>query len=107
MADRGFYCVVVRHNLVQALRRVDAATAQSAVSHGNLEAATELARRFRENGCIDGDYHFDRADRAKVFAILCLDFAKALVEKRRPQIETLQPGADFEADSGGTPGVNG
>ena len=88
--------VVVRHNAVQAIRRVPRAP-DIHVPESNLEVTSELARNHQRNGCIDGCYRFDEPERARSFAVLALDFVKRMLEKRVEQIEALDTGAEFVA----------
>ena len=88
--------VVVRHNTVQAIRRVPRAPGMH-VPESNLEVTSELARNHQRHGCIDGSYRFDEPERARSFAVLALDFVKRMLEQRIEQIEALDTGAEFEA----------
>ena len=88
--------VVVRHNAVQAIRRVPREPDMH-VPGSNLEVTSELARNHQRHGCIDGRYRFDEPERARSFAVLALDFVKRMLEKRIEQIEALDTGAEFEA----------
>ncbi|MDD9982612.1 MAG: hypothetical protein OXU81_14860 [Gammaproteobacteria bacterium] len=88
--------VVVRHNAVQAIRRVPRALDMH-VPESNLEVTSELARNHQRNGCIDGCYRFDEPERARSFAVLALDFVKRMLEKRIEQIEAIDTGAEFAA----------
>ena len=88
--------VVVRHNAVQAIRKVPRASDMH-IPGSNLEVTSELARNHQRYGCIDGCYRFDEPERARSFAVLALDFVKRLLEKRIEQIEALDTGAEFEA----------
>jgi len=90
------YVVVVENNLVVTVARIDDGN-PAAVAQTRLEVATQLAENFRANGCIDGRYHFANAQRARVFATLCLEFTRALVERRLATIEALAVGAEFHA----------
>ena len=99
MADEG-RIVVVRHNMVCEIRR-SPQYAGPAVSQTPLEAGTRLATNFRDHGCIDGDYAFADAAQARVFALLCLDFVRALAEKRHGLIERLAASQEFRADEPG------
>jgi hypothetical protein len=94
MAD--IYVVVVSHNMVSALERVKRSEGVS-VPQTKLEVGTSLAENYRTNGCIDGEYFFDKAQRARIFATLCLDFTKALVEKRLQIISALAVGQEYNA----------
>jgi hypothetical protein len=90
------YVVVVKHNIVSALERV-AENANTSVPQAKLEIGTRLAKNYRLNGCIDGEYHFDNAQRAKIFATLCLEFTRALVDKRIDIVKALAVGAEYNA----------
>ena len=90
------YVVVVRHNLVTAVRkRVEAAAV--VVPETKLEVGTQLADNYRNRGCIDGDYFFHNAQRAHIFATLCLEFTKALAEKRLEAVKALTSEAEYDA----------
>ena len=88
------YVVVVEHNIVTALEPVIDGT-DTPVPQTKLEIGTQLAENNRVNGCIDGHYHFDNAQRARIFAILCLEFTRALVDKRLEAVKALATGASF------------
>ena len=88
--------VVVRHNAVQAIRRVPR-TPDMHIPESNLEVTSNLARNHQRHGCIDGCYRFDEPERARSFAVLALDFVKRMLEKRIEQIEALDTGAEFTA----------
>ena len=88
--------VLVRHNAVQAIRRVPR-TPEMHVPGSNLEVTSKLARNHQRRGCIDGCYRFDEPERARSFAVLALDFVKRMLEQRIEQIEALDTGAEFEA----------
>ena len=88
--------VIVRHNAVQAIRRVPRAPDMH-VPESNLAVTSELARNHQRQGCIDGCYRFDDAERARSFAVLALDFVKRVLEKRIDEIEALDTGAEFKA----------
>ena len=88
--------VVVRHDAVQAIRRMPRAPGMH-VPGSNLEVTSELARNHQRYGCIDGCYRFDEFERARSFAVLALDFVKRVLEQRIEQIEALDTGAEFEA----------
>lgn len=93
-------CVVVRHNIVCEIRR-SALPPGMPPSQSPLEVSTRLARNFQERGCIDGDYLFRDSAQARVFALLCLDFVRALAEKRHAAIERLAASAEFHSDEAG------
>jgi hypothetical protein len=88
--------VTVEHNLVVAIARVDDASGAS-IPQTKLEVATQLAESYRASGCIDGRYHFANAQRARVFATLCLEFTQAQVERRLAAIRSLAVGEEFDA----------
>ena len=94
--DDAVFEVIVRHNAVQAIRRVPR-TPGMHVPASNLEVTSELARNHQRQGCIDGRYRFDDPERARSFAVLALDFVKRMLEKRIEQIESLDTGAEFAA----------
>lgn len=91
------YTVVVRHNLVVEIRPGPAPEGE-AVTRTPLEASQALAANNLRNGCIDGDYRFDEASRARVFALLCLEFTQALAERRRASIERHTGELSWRAD---------
>ena len=90
------YVVVVENNLVVTVARIDDGVAPP-VPPTRLESATQLAENHRNNGCIDGRYHFSNAQRARVFATLCLEFTQALIERRLATIKALAVGEEFHA----------
>ena len=94
--------VLVRHNVVQAIRRVPRAP-DMRIPGSNLEVTSELARNHQRQGCIDGCYRFDEPERARSFAVLALDFVKCMLEKRIEQIEALDTGAEFTAPEHAAP----
>lgn len=96
MAD--IYAVVVKNNVVCAIERCIEPPPEP-IPKTPLEVGTQLATNNRVNGCIDGRYYFDDTQRAKIFASLCLEFTKALVEKRLKAIDALPVGsAEYRAD---------
>jgi hypothetical protein len=90
------YVVVVEHNLVTAVHKLPEGSV-AAIPETKLEIGTELANNYRTHGCIDGRYHFENAQRARVFATLCLEFARALVDKRLDAIKSLTADSDYRA----------
>jgi hypothetical protein len=82
--------------MVTALERV-AESANTSIPQTKLEIGTRLAENYRVNGCIDGEYCFDNAQRAKIFATLCLEFTRALVDKRIDVVKALAIGAEYNA----------
>ena len=74
-----YFNVVVRHNLVEQIQRLDNLNGNQTVLKSNLEAGTLLSENFQANDCIDGEYCFDDAERAKSFASVCMDFTKKLL----------------------------
>lgn len=89
--------VEVRHNLVTGMRK-DRVSRDVPLPDSRLEIATELAENYRRNRCIDGLYRFATVERARVFAILCLEFVEALINKRLDRLRKLRPGESFEPD---------
>ena len=97
----GYFTVVVAHNVVQAIEPSEAPPGEP-VAATPLEAGTELATNYRVRGCIDGRYHFDDAARARTFASLCLEFTRALVDKRLEEVNRLPAGSPaYRAEAGG------
>ena len=94
--DDTVFEVIVLHNAVQSIRRARRMP-DLHIPPSNLEVTSELARNYQSNGCIDGCYRFDEAERARSFAVLALDFVKRMLEKRIEEIEALDTGAEFTA----------
>jgi len=90
------YVVVVEHNIVTALEQV-IGDVDTPVPQTKLEVGTQLAENNRVNGCIDGRYYFDNPQRARIFAVLCLEFVRALVDKRMEVVKALPAGASYHA----------
>ncbi len=90
------YVVVVEHNVVSAIRKLPEGTVVP-VPQTKLEVGTELADNYRNQGCIDGQYYFDNSQRAKIFASLCLEFTRALIQKRLDAIKLLKGDSDYSA----------
>ena len=82
------YVVTVSGNLVCAIEPI-LAPAGEWVSGTPLEVGSALASNFARHGCIDGRYGFSDAPAARTFAILCLGFSKALLERRLAIVEAL------------------
>lgn len=96
MADT--YIVVVEHNLVRAIEHSTEALPLP-IPKTPLEVATQLATNNRLHGCIDGRYLFDNTQAAKIFAELCLEFIRALVDKRLAAVKAIPVGsAAYRAD---------
>lgn len=94
MADA--YVVVVEHNLVRAIERC---AAPGPIPATPLEVSTQLADNHRAHGSIDGRYLFTDTQAAKIFASLCLEFTRAVAEKRLAAIDALAVGvAEYRAD---------
>ena len=91
MATTEPWVVVVRHNLVCSIARAGADDA-ARVAASPLEVSTRLADNHRANGCIDGRYCVADAQSARIFATLCLEFTRALAEKRLAMVEKLPAG---------------
>ncbi len=90
------YVVVVEHNVVTAVRQLPG-DAPVRIPQSRLDIGTELAANYRAHGCIDGRYHFDNAQRARIFATLCLEFTRALVDKRLDVLRRLPAGCEYLA----------
>ena len=90
MAD--FLVVVVEHNVLQAIERTGDPPPRP-VPVTPLEVSNELAANNLRNGCIDGRYYFEDAMHARTFATLCLEFTKALVERRLAEVSRLPFGS--------------
>lgn len=105
----GVYVVVVEHNLVRAIEPAQAPA--EPIPATPLEVSTQLATNNRDHGCIDGVYYFTDTQSARIFASLCLEFVKALAEKRLAAVNALPAGkgeyrADEERDRhGSVPGA--
>ncbi len=99
MADT--YVVVVEHNLVTAVQKMTDGAGAS-VPQTKLEVGTQLADNYRSHGCIDGRYYFDNAQRARIFATLCLEFTRALIDKRLDVVKVLPADADYCATNQST-----
>jgi len=91
------YVVVIEHNLVTAVQKVTQGMVLP-VPETKLEIGTELANNYRMRGCIDGRYHFHSAQRARVFATLCLEFTKAVIDKRLDALKLLNADGEYRAD---------
>lgn len=95
MAD--VYVVVVEHNLVRAIERC--APPPGPIPATPLEVSTQLAANNRAHGCLDGRYLFTDTQAAKIFAALCLEFTRAVAEKRLAAVNALAVGvAEYRAD---------
>ena len=92
-----YICVSVRHNLVKQIQHQNDLNKDQPVLKTNLEAGTLLSKNFQANDCIDGDYYFDDAERAKTFASVCMDFTQKLLQSRLDRIESLNSGEEFTA----------
>ena len=94
-----YYRVVVRHNLVEAVRRQKNLGENQTLLVTNLDAGAELSRNNQQNACIDGDYWFDDFEQAKAFASICMDFVNKVLEKRLDAIDRLEFDSEYFADS--------
>lgn len=95
MSGKPLYHVLVKHNIVCAIERIEDGD-DSKVPQTKLEVSTQLAKNNLENGCIDGDYYFDDANLAKNFALLSLDFVKRLIDKTVEKIEDRSFNGEFD-----------
>ncbi len=92
-----YYVVLVRHNLVEQIQCQDDLSNQQTALKTNLDAGTLLSENFQQNECIDGEYWFDDAERAKSFASVCMDFTRKLLQSRLDRIDKLNSGEEFVA----------
>ena len=92
-----YFNVVVRHNLVEEIRRLDEPAEDQTVLLTNLDAGTLLSENYQTNKCIDGEYCFDDAERAKTFASVCMNFTKQLLHSRLERIDNLNSGEEFNS----------
>ena len=92
-----YFNVVVRHNLVEEIRRLDEPAEGQNVLQTNLDAGTLLSENYQINKCIDGEYCFDDTERAKTFASVCMNFTKKLLHSRLERIDDLDSGEEFIA----------
>ena len=93
------YRVTVAHNLVQAIDKLqDSDSVQ--VARTNLEAGEAMAQNNQQHGCLDGSYYFDDPERARHFALLCMDFVKRVIEERDEVIQSLDTGDEYEGGCG-------
>ena len=92
------YVVTVEHNLVVAVERANDGPA-ALVPETPLEIGTQLADNYRRSGRIDGRYYFRSPQRARVFATLCLEFTRALIDRRLAIVKALRADEDFHANS--------
>jgi hypothetical protein len=94
------YVVTVRNNLVVAIEHASDDDG-AVVPETTLEVGTQLADNYRGNGCIDGRYHFDNPQRARIFATLCLEFTRALIDRRLTVVKALRSDEEYHADDAG------
>jgi len=87
------YVVVVEANLVSMIERKLRHDSRKELPTA-LETGTALAARFRAFGCIDGRYEFGDASGARLFSVLCLQFTKAIAERRMAGVEALPTSFD-------------
>ena len=93
MDERLIYRVIVTDNIVCALDRVPYAPHLD-IPSDELEVSTRLSQNNLRNGRLDGTYYFEDPDHARQFAILCLDFAKRLIDRTIDRLEA----ADFPGE---------
>ncbi len=92
-----YFKVVIRHNLIEQIQCQESLNESQLVLATNLEASQLLAENFQVNHCIDGDYCFDDAERAKTFASVSMDFTMRLLQSRVEKIDRLNCGESFIA----------
>jgi hypothetical protein len=93
MAESQAFRVRVRHNIVSSIGPIPRHDGLH-IPETTLEVSTQLARNHRARGCIDGDYYFENAERAKHFAALCQDFVKKLIDKTMADLERVRASPD-------------
>ena len=86
------YVVVVEHNLVSAIEKVPEPPGMG-IPRTPLEVSSQLAANNAAQGCIDGRYYFTDTMHARTFAELCLEFTRAMAEKRIAEVRALPVGA--------------
>ncbi len=92
------WLVTVHGNLVSAIQP-EAAGAHAAAEGTALEVGSALAANFARDGRIDGQYAFADRESARTFALVCLGFTQALLERRLKVIRTLPHGFErYAAD---------
>jgi hypothetical protein len=94
-ALREVFVVEVRHNVVQSMVKERVAN-DLPLPATRLEIATQLTENYQQSGCIDGLYRFETVERARVFAILCLEFVQAVITRRLEELHKLRSGESFK-----------
>ncbi len=95
MADgEATYRVIVTDNMVCAIERMGDRTGIE-IPRTQLGVSTQLSANYQENGCLDGEYYFADRERARAFAVLCLDFTKKLAEKLMERLEGDADGGEL------------
>ena len=88
--SQKMYQVVIKGNFVCAIEPIS--SYDTPIRSGTpLEIGTQLATNFSTSGTIDGVYAFQTTSQAQEFAVLCLQFGKALLDRRLKIIEGLPP----------------
>ncbi len=88
--SQNMYQVVIKGNFVCAIEPIS--SNDTPIRSGTpLEIGTQLATNFSISGTIDGVYAFQTTSQAQEFAVLCLQFGKALLDRRLKIIEELPP----------------
>ena len=88
------YRVIVTDNMVCAIERVADRTGIE-IPRTQLGVSSQLSANYQENGCLDGCYYFADLERARAFAVLCLDFTKRLTEKLVERLEADPGGGEL------------
>jgi hypothetical protein len=98
VANGTVFRVEVEMNLVRAVAPHELQPGEAIVAPTNLEAGTQAASNFQRNGSLDGTYFFADLRQARLFARLCLEFMRLLVDRRLATLTSLPPSAPFFAD---------
>jgi len=88
------YRVIVTDNIVCAIERVAERTGIE-IPRTQLGVSTQLSANYQENGRLDGCYYFADLERARAFAVLCLDFTRKLAEKMIERLEDDGEGGEL------------
>jgi hypothetical protein len=98
MPNDPVFRVEVSMNLVRAVVRHELQPGESVAVTSNLEVGTRAAQNFRRNGCLDGTYFFADLAQARMFARLCLEFMRLLVNRRLAALASAPPNEPFLPD---------
>jgi hypothetical protein len=98
VANDTVFRVEVAMNLVRAVVPHNLQPGEAVVAATNLEVGTQAALNFQRNGSLDGDYFFTDLRQARMFARLCLEFMRLLIERRLAALASLPPNEPFLPD---------